>query len=172
MPTLNIVRDIDPMNPREDEHLGTMVCWHRRVTLGDVQTKLDPVRCANEEIPENSVVLPLYLYEHSGMTIRTTPFSDPWDSGQVGWIYADPDKVAKELDLSRPADLIRKKVEAILRSEVRIYDLYLQDEVWGYMYGEESCWGFLGDTLEETGLKDSVPQEALPQLEQAWDRRC
>ena len=34
------------------------------------------------------VILPLYLYDHSGITMSTGPFSCPWDSGQVGWIYA------------------------------------------------------------------------------------
>ena len=37
------------------------------------------------------VILPLYLYDHSGITISTRPFSCPWDSGQVGWIYASKD---------------------------------------------------------------------------------
>lgn len=30
-------------------------------------------------------ILPVYCYEHSGMTIKTGPFGDPWDSGQAGW---------------------------------------------------------------------------------------
>jgi hypothetical protein len=29
----------------------------------------------------------LYLYDHSGITISTSPFSCGWDSGQVGFIY-------------------------------------------------------------------------------------
>jgi len=34
------------------------------------------------------VILPLYLYDHGGITMSTGAFSCPWDSGQVGWIYA------------------------------------------------------------------------------------
>lgn len=41
------------------------------------------------------VILPLYLYDHSGITISTVPFSCPWDSGQVGWIYAPKDTFRK-----------------------------------------------------------------------------
>jgi hypothetical protein len=33
---------------------------------------------------------------------------------------------------------------------------------------EDSCWGFYGDTLEETGLKDLVPDKAKPLVEAAW----
>ena len=41
------------------------------------------------------VILSLYLYDHSGITMNTTGFSCPWDSGQVGWIYADADCIKK-----------------------------------------------------------------------------
>ncbi len=34
------------------------------------------------------VILPLYLYDHSGITMNTSGFHCNWDSGQVGWIYA------------------------------------------------------------------------------------
>lgn len=34
------------------------------------------------------IILPLYLYDHGGITMSTGPFSCPWDSGQLGWIYA------------------------------------------------------------------------------------
>jgi hypothetical protein len=40
----------------------------------------------------NYVVLPVYIYDHSGITLNTTGFSCPWDSGQVGWIVCDLDK--------------------------------------------------------------------------------
>ena len=39
-------------------------------------------------ISQKYLMLPLYLYDHSGITMNTTGFSCPWDSGQVGWIYA------------------------------------------------------------------------------------
>lgn len=32
-----IEQDVDPSSPREDCHLGTMYCRHRRYSLGDVQ---------------------------------------------------------------------------------------------------------------------------------------
>ena len=44
---------------------------------------------------EHYVILPLYLFDHSGISISTGSFHDPWDSGQVGFIYASKEK-AKE----------------------------------------------------------------------------
>ena len=40
-------------------------------------------------------MLPLYLYDHSGITMNTTGFNDRWDSGQVGFIYTTKDRVTE-----------------------------------------------------------------------------
>lgn len=51
-------------------------------------------------IRKKFIILPLYLYDHGGITISTRPFSCPWDSGQVGYIYASKDKFRKETGYS------------------------------------------------------------------------
>ena len=45
---------------------------------------------------ENLVYLPVYLYDHSGLVLQTTPFSCPWDSGHVGIIYTTLEECRKE----------------------------------------------------------------------------
>ena len=41
--TIEIVRESDPINPREDSYnTGTMACWHGRYILGDIQPKESP----------------------------------------------------------------------------------------------------------------------------------
>ncbi len=45
---------------------------------------------------DKHVILPLYLYDHGGITMSTGPFSCRWDSGQVGWIYAEKKKFIEE----------------------------------------------------------------------------
>ena len=47
-------------------------------------------------LDNNAVMLPLSLFDHSGITMNTTGFSCPWDSGQVGWIYISYEKIRKE----------------------------------------------------------------------------
>ncbi|SHF15500.1 hypothetical protein SAMN02745133_01946 [Desulforamulus putei DSM 12395] len=47
-------------------------------------------------IEQKFIILPLYLYDHSGITMNTTGFSCPWDSGQVGWIYCSKERFRKE----------------------------------------------------------------------------
>lgn len=35
------------------------------------------------------IFMPLFLYDHSGITMNTCGYSCRWDSGQVGYIYTD-----------------------------------------------------------------------------------
>lgn len=41
-------------------------------------------------------VMPVYIYDHSGVIFRTRGFSDRWDSGRCGFIYTTPERAEKE----------------------------------------------------------------------------
>lgn len=165
--TVRIVADDDVHSPRTEwDHAGTMVCWHGRYDLGDEQPdyhadeffmrlmqereaevngKYPPDEIEPEHleryIDKHFYVLPLYLLDHSGLSMSTGSFNDSWDSGQVGWIYMSKDKAAKE-GIKDPL--------ALLRSEVNEFDQYLTGDVWGYEITDDgghhldSCWGFYG----------------------------
>jgi len=164
---LKIIQDEDPSSPLEWDNLGTMVCWHRRYKLGDKHDHRDP-QAFQEWLAEQSirnlavVVLPLYLYDHSGITMSTKPFSCPWDSGQVGFIYADEAKIRNEFSLVNPSAEIHQdvldRVKAILEQEVKTYDQFLKGDVWGYVIEDDegnhldSMWGMFGrEYCEEEG---------------------
>lgn len=100
------------------------------------------------EVEKQFIVLPLYLYDHSGITMNTTGFHCPWDSGQVGIIYVSKAKVLKEYGKKVVTKAVREKALACLRQEVETYDLYLRGGFVGYVVedadGEhiDSCWSF------------------------------
>lgn len=180
--SLEILRDEDPMNPREWDNLGTMACWHRRSSYGDVQPKEDPKTWLEKNAPKGSVELPIYMMDHSGVSLRTSSgafqAADPqgWDWGRLGVIVATPDDIRKNFMVKRITKKILEKTKQVLESEVETYNLFINGECWGYIItdgdGEEdSCWGFLGSTLEETGLAEAVPEAARPLLEEAWNQR-
>lgn len=148
--------DDDPIDPREDGHsFGTMICFHRRYSLGDKHEYSDPDDMfmalagalpnrkhhhpVSELLGDGSkykiVWEPLYLYDHSGITMSTKPFSCPWDSGQVGIIYATYDKVRENYQLG-PDDQITAEIieqaEELLKAEVATYDEYIRGEVFYY----------------------------------------
>jgi hypothetical protein len=78
-------------------------------------------------------ILPLYLYDHSGITISTSPFGCNWDSGQIGWIFITNQTIKDE-------GIDESKVEEYLKGEVETYDKYLTGEVYRYsIYEIETC---------------------------------
>jgi hypothetical protein len=173
--TLKILQDTDAFNPRKDfDHLGTMVCWHRNYNLGDEQPRMDPQDFL-ATLPKGSIVLPLFLYDHSGITMSTHPYHCPWDSGQVGYIYATPEKIRSEFNVKRISRKLRDKVTRCLEAEVSEYDDYLTGNVWGFQFTaddgtEDSCWGFFGSDAK-AGIAEYLPDTARPLLDSAWDAR-
>lgn len=142
--TLRVDEDSYGCNPRDWDNLGTMACWHRRYELGDEQPDIDPQDYL-AGLPEGTIVLPLYLYDHSGITMSTSPFSCPWDSGQVGFIYVTPDTLTDEW----LADRTEQQIRDYLVGEVQTYDYYLRGEVYYYTVEKPSVCDH-GDTHWET----------------------
>lgn len=174
-------QDDYPESPRDWDNLGTMACFHRRYTLGDkdIPFSSDDFNGWNEmeeyilKSLDAAVVLPLYLYDHSGITMNTTGFSCRWDSGQVGFIYITKDKIMKEYGVKRIRRQLKEKVEKMLVNEVEVYDQYLTGDVYGFNIvkvtkceqgheheeNEDSCSGFYGDDIKINGILDHISEE-------------
>ena len=194
---LRIVCDSEPDDPRNWDNMGTMVCWHRRHTLGDKHDYQDPndfllqlalgkegyeIEAERQEAynndekyepddftnnqlvrlaSENYAILPLYLFDHSRLHIGTAPFSCPWDSGQVGYIYVSKEKIFTQC-MYITEDNWRERAETILKNEVKTYDDYLSGAVLGYEVWElkgneatdlvDSCSGYYGNETKRNGL--------------------
>lgn len=132
---------------------------------------------------ERCCILPVYLFDHTCLHISTqdlTKWPDGrWDAGQVGWIYADRETIAKEYGSCGPEEM--EKAGNVLCGEVELYDKYLTGECYGFQLfqnGEEtdSCWGFLGDFDEvKEDIKSYLPtecQELLEHLVEVQDIRA
>lgn len=189
---IGIHYDTDPQNPRTDwSPLGTMVCWHSRHNLGEDHTyqEADYLFAEIAGIDRDSdycmgiydkqgyqalteylynaackkaIILPLYLYDHSGITMSTGSFGDRWDSGQVGYIYITLDKARKEYSWKTITKERRAKLISYLQGEVEAYDNFLTGEVYGFNAGTEedeslihSCWGYFGDTGINEAIEDA-----------------
>lgn len=105
------------------------------------QDRIDRIEDKMREavIDAELVVLPLYLYDHSGLRLSTGPFGCPWDSGQVGYIYCSLEDARKEWSVpagegwSWVAPSGKTLLEAVmdcLQGEVSAYDRYLSGDVW------------------------------------------
>jgi hypothetical protein len=153
--TVSLHVDEDCSSPRDYDNLGTMVAWHRRFCLGDTQPRetpdewMDDFRATNADW-RSAVMLPVYMHEHGNVALAVRDFGDPWDSGQVGWIYALPAQIRKAYRCTRISARVRAEVAAVLRSEVDTYGRYVNGECYGYVIEDasgdtlDSCWGFIG----------------------------
>lgn len=150
--TVKIFIDPEPSNPRTDWDNGTIIAhWHSRYKLGESrisQCSADELKKQYEEFNNPILhIMPLYLFDHSGISISVQEFSSTWDSGQVGWVFITESKV-KEMGFT---DTSPKSLKEIIESEVKNYDAYLNGRVYGYeVYSRhkkliDSCWGFIDD---------------------------
>lgn len=135
---------LDPVvgNPRECfDHIATFAFFHKRYSLGD------KVEIKSEDYPgwtemEQDIVrtykpryiTPVYMYDHSGLVLSTSPFSCPWDSGRVGFMWiSDPD--------IPPDDL-----SEIVKDEIQELNQWLSGDVWMIDIddGKECLYGVYG----------------------------
>ena len=154
-----ITPDPDPLDPRREyDTFGRMVCWHSRYALGDAHDWPTPDDFRAAMPDQNIVKLPVFFYDHSGLTISTTPFSCPWDSGQIGWIFQTRAKILKEFKRQRLSITLREQVNAILAAEVAEYDCYLRGDVWTATIREAS--GDIRDSVSGLVGYDHAVEEA------------
>lgn len=157
MLNLRIEQDIYPTNPREDHtQFATMFCAHRRYDLGDRQTQNVADIEAFEE--ECDWTLPLYLYDHSGITMSTGPFSCPWDSGRVGTIGITREQLAET-----GLEVNEENALTVMRQEVEEYDQYLRGDIWYYVIEDDD--GNVLDSLSDMYGYDYAEEEGKRMLE-------
>ncbi len=199
MESINVTRKtavkvfIDPEghDPREWDNLGTMACWHGHYQLGDEQPTIPPQEY--ESALPDGVTLPLYLFDHSGITMRTDPTtfqmmdSAGWDWGQVGFIHCSLERARAETGYGHLNDEeLREKVAMMLIGEVEVYDAFLRGAVYGFEVVEQlideegsvlkeehidSCGGF-HDTESYSaleGMYEHVDEKLHALLVEAFD---
>ena len=183
-------------NPRKDnDNASTMWCWHGRYNLGDEDSDkprhedFDGWEAIAEHIRENYVLLaikPLYLMDHSGISISTGSFGCRWDSGAVGFIFVTEDHHLRMMDKEPDKAARIAWAEKVIEGDVEVYDDYLTGAVY---YREvldltalnddrDGCGTFYGydhkksGLLADTGCEDAVEishDEALRRISEAAD---
>ena len=159
---VKIYPDESPVNPRVDwDNDDVMVCFHRRYQIGDAKgtkhnysssdfhswDKLEKQICKDNDVLE---ILPIYMLDHSGITISTTDFNDRWDSGKIGFIYITKEEARKSHMVKKLSKKVKEQVHKNLLSSVEVCDQYVSGETYGYVIEDkagneiDSCWGYFG----------------------------
>ncbi len=211
---VRIVSDTDPMDPREWDCAGRMICWHHRYNLGDehdydrddfmreLAFEADPSleevvnaleagsdawsnwNCSSKSggnvnmvigvivdnliesaVSDGYFIFPIFLMDHSGISMCTKSFGCRWDSGQVGYIICDNETIDREFNGDR--ELAEKHLE----SEVSVYNDYVSGDVYGFIVEEregdndwehvDSCYGFYGSDVRTNGMSEHLDDDLV-----------
>jgi hypothetical protein len=187
---LKIVSDFDVESPREWSNMGTMLCFHKRYNLGDENpynmNDFDSWMEFKERLEKDhdiAIILPIFMYDHSGITISTSleyPYNDRWDAGQVGFIFVTKEKIREEYSVKHVTKKTLQKALTYLLGEIEVYDLYLRGEVYGFQLVElskcsecgesheetiDSCYGFYGYDIRKNGILDHLSSDIRKEIE-------
>ena len=175
---IEVTQDEYPTDPREWSELWTMLCNHWRYNLWDEKLpeywesfENDFIRYINDEydvvdkdyedmseremnriakyIDNNIIYYPLYLYDHSWISMSIWDPKDRWDSWQVWFIYTHREDIKQWNDLKTLRTHHIDDARRLLRREVEIYNRYLTWEIYEYHieYLDENAWWY--ESIEE-----------------------
>jgi hypothetical protein len=146
-----------PTNPIEHSDV-LFVMFHKRYELGsshsidpddfhdwfDMQTHLESIY---------DYVTPIYMYEHSGIALKTTSFGDRWDSGQVGFACANYKDFAitEWVGMNEIVNDLLHEYQNYINGEV--YAVFLYDSKTGEQIDEMS-----GFSSEEEAMQSGIEQ--------------
>lgn len=145
-----------------DDCLTIVYLNSSRYQCGNKTLSRDEMYKLQKRIDSGEIVgLPVYAYIHCGVTLSTSPFNDPWDSGRSGFVYSDLAGTTPEM----------------LKAGLEEYNKYLAGDTWGFVVEEaveligqredgttvereewvkiSSCWGFLGRDPQKNGMADA-----------------
>jgi hypothetical protein len=144
----------------------------------DSKTTKEANKAVIEEIKKFYVILPVFVLDHSGISISTRDFNDSWDSYIAGFIYVDNYKVMEVNDILLFDGNTVEDTERILNAEIEIYNNYVQGNVFGFILEEKatcqcckhteynhinSCWRFYGE-LTNDELKQNLVGDRFKEL--------
>jgi hypothetical protein len=136
---VNIVGSDFAENPRQHGDNSTViVAFHKRYHFDNESNLRSEDFTGWQDMQQHIVsecdaviVKPLYLYDHSGLSLSTAPFGCRWDSGQIGFIYMTRATADKDFggDLTRAG--------AALDAEAAVYAQYVSGDVHDVLVYDE-----------------------------------
>lgn len=168
-----------PEDPRSWDNIGTMLCCHRDYHLGDCNSNEKTEQqlakiCrkygkSDEEIDEMAFAeevqfildqddvcgLPLWLYDHSGISISTSRQCS-WDSSFVGLIFVEKDFYLAQMCLKDEEDW-KAKAKETLKGEVKTYSDFLEGNVYGWTLYEPTV--VIRQSMDGKELSRTIDEE-------------
>lgn len=172
---IDIYYDDNAESPRAWSNLGTIYTKHPHYLIEeqftdhfefeDVFESVSRAKVVfNKSFLDEYVALPIFLYDHSGVSISTTNnYPDAmWDTSLFGIIAVSLEMVRKEYGWDNITSERRTMIENQLQSEIEVLNDYYQGDIYGWevirMSDNEyidSCWGYIGDLGLEQAIEEA-----------------
>ena len=173
---LEIMTDESCESPRDWDNLTVIVTIkNNRHTIGDIQVNSSEELRELLEDKKAKFAMPLYIYEHSGMSLKCFedktmvgyPYNDQWDAGCIGMVFTT-EALLKEAGLFNST---KKEIIEYMKAEVDTYSNWCNGDCYGFRLSEvsecdkcnqvedkeiDSCYGFLGWDHDMNGLYDAI----------------
>lgn len=106
--------------------------------------ELDKGRARIEKwIDNNLYVLPIYVYEHGGITMRTGGYGCQWDSGQAGFIYSDKQRACVLAGAKRMSKKVEARIYEVMHGHIEYCAALCEGNVCGYNWEHGGCGGYV-----------------------------
>ena len=172
---LEIIADDSCESPRSWDNLTVIVAIENNHNdIGDIQVRDSEELRELLEDKKAKFAMPLYIYEHSGMSLKCFedkipkyPYNDQWDAGCIGMVFTIEEKL-KETGMIH---MTKKEVIDQMKAEVETYSQWCNGECYGFVLSEwsmcdkcnqvedkqiDSCFGFYGWNHDTNGLYDAI----------------
>jgi hypothetical protein len=188
---LIIERMDKPDNPYDNGTLSRIAHWHSRYQLGGDAGRRLPLgfdsgaaafTATIGQKTTDLIVSPLFLYNHGTLMLSLNPFpSEPWDSGQVGYLYTTKAAIRARFGVTRITYPIRQAAWDVMTNELANYNAYLRGDVYAWRwesrqdYPTPTAWDqWIDDPLDtqdfhdygtdwrNNGLYAAIPDDAKP----------
>ena len=160
-------------SPRTWDNLSKMIFFGKHSHLGDKHNINADNYNGWEELEEAirkeynvAILKEVYAYSHGGMTISTSPFSCPWDSGTLGFVIITKEDIKENYGwkvlTKKRLDKAINFLDNIIKGEIKVLDNYINGEVYGFAIEneegevEDSCCGFYGSDIKENGILEYI----------------
>jgi hypothetical protein len=163
-------------SPRTWDNLTKMIFFGKHKHLGD-KHNINPDNYNGWDKLEEAIkkeydvilIQKVYAYSHGGLTISTSPFSCPWDSGTLGFVIITKQDIKQnygwKVITKKRLDEVSNSLDRIIESEIEVLDNYIQGEVFSFQIQDEageiedSCCGFYGSDIKVNGILDYISNE-------------
>ena len=158
-------------HPRSnDANLSCLYAWHRSYgqVISDSNEFATPEDFLEYAEEDGGNIFELYMYDHSGIVLSLAPFSDPWDSGQVGFAYIpNTAKGDESLNYEQLKNCLREELSELtqyINGYVYSVSIHLIEDISNRPIGADERFSARYTNIYNENFSDSVFDEPLKEL--------